>query len=135
MTFWGEMEVDHGGFEPGVSEGARQETAVDAGFEERGGLGMPEGMQSNAAFGHSGALLSGAEGARDTVSAPGLGSGGPGFLSAPGGGEEPGGMTVCGPGASQQNQSVVRQRDVTVLGALASVDRDHHAWGIDSADL
>jgi hypothetical protein len=135
MAFLGAMQRAHGGFEPGVSEGARHETEVDAGFEPMGGVGMTEGMQRNAEFGHSGALVSVAEGALDSVSAHGLGSGSHVFVIAPGGGEEPGGMTVCGPGASQKNQRVLRQRDGTVLGALASVDMDHHALGIDIEDL
>ena len=41
MTLLGEVSVDHGGFELGVSQVALDETGIDAGFEQMGGVGMP----------------------------------------------------------------------------------------------
>jgi hypothetical protein len=40
MTFWSQMQIDHGGFEAGVSQVALDEAEVDAGFEEMGGIRM-----------------------------------------------------------------------------------------------
>jgi hypothetical protein len=52
MAFVGEVEVDHGRFEPRMSEGALDEAEVDAGFEQRGGVGMSEGMDGEGGFGN-----------------------------------------------------------------------------------
>ena len=42
MPFVGEVEGEHGGFELGVPQGALDEPRIDAGFEQMGGIGMPE---------------------------------------------------------------------------------------------
>jgi hypothetical protein len=41
VSFLGEMQVEHGGFEPGVSEIARDEPEVAASFEEMRGERVP----------------------------------------------------------------------------------------------
>ena len=52
MPFLGQMQVNHGGFESGVSEVELDEAEVDTGFEEMGGVGMSEGMDGEAGFGN-----------------------------------------------------------------------------------
>ena len=52
MACVSEMQGDHGGVEPGVSEGALDEAQMNAGVEERGGVGMPEGVDGDAGCGH-----------------------------------------------------------------------------------
>ena len=54
---------------------------------------------------------------------------------AAGGGEEPGGMAMGGPVFAEGLERARRQRDEAVLGALAAMDVDHHAGGVDVADL
>lgn len=97
MTFLGEVQVDHGGFEPGMSEVELDETEVDAGFEQMGSVSMSERMDSQAQFGDTGALFGFTEGPLDTVSAHGESCGRALFLVASGGRKEPGFVTVCCP--------------------------------------
>ena len=40
MAFVGQMQVEHGGFKPGVSEVELHESEVDTGFEQMGGGSM-----------------------------------------------------------------------------------------------
>lgn len=124
------MPVEHGGVKPGGAEREWDASEVDAGFEQMGGVRMSEGRQSTAEFGNAGPLCGFAAGALDPGPTPGKSGGRAVLVIAPGGGEEPGGMTGCGPGPSQKPQSILRQGDVTVLGALASVAMAHHALGI-----
>ena len=44
-------------------------------------------------------------------------------------------MAVGEPIAAQQLKRRLRQRDVAILGALATVDMDHHARAIDIGDF
>ncbi len=44
-------------------------------------------------------------------------------------------MTVGDPIAAQQVESGLRESEVTILGALAAVDMDHHAGAIDIGDF
>jgi hypothetical protein len=57
------------------------------------------------------------------------------FLIPPGGGKEPGFVTMGFPVGSQQSQRICGQGDVTVLGALASVDMDLEALAVNIGDL
>lgn len=124
MPFLGEMQIDHGGFESRVSEVTLDETEVDAGFEQMGGVGMSEGMDGDAEFGNAGPLFRFAKGALDAVSAHGIRGARGLLLIAPGGGKEPGFVTMGFPVGPQQNEGVFGQGDVAVFGALAAVDMD-----------
>jgi hypothetical protein len=44
MPFLRQRQRAHGGFEAGVSQGARDEAEADAGFEEMGGISMSKGV-------------------------------------------------------------------------------------------
>jgi hypothetical protein len=55
MTFLGEVEIHHDGFEAGMPEGELDEAEGDTRFEQRGGVRMSEGMDSQAGFGNPGA--------------------------------------------------------------------------------
>ena len=109
MALVGEMQIDHGGFESGVSEVALDEAEVATGFEQMGGVGMPEGRDGDASFGHAGAAFGLAEGALDTVSTHRLSGARALFLIASGGGQEPGLVTGGCPGGSEPRQGILRQ--------------------------
>ena len=104
-----------------MSEGALDETEVDAGFEQRGGGSMPERMEGHARFGDTGTALGFTEGALEAVSTHGRSGRRAVFVSTPSGREAPGWLAVGCPGGSSPRQGILRQRDVTVLGALASM--------------
>ena len=135
LPFVGEVEGEHGGFELGVAQVALDEPGVHAGFEQMGGVGMPEGMDGDAHFGDAGALFGGAEGALDTGATHGGGRRRTVLVIAPGGGKEPGGVTMGFPGGAEQRERLGGQGDVPVFGALAAVDMDLEARAIDVGDL
>ena len=66
MPCVGEVYIDHGRFELGMSKVALDETGIDAGVEEMGGVGRPQGMDGDAHCGDPGTSCGGAEGALDT---------------------------------------------------------------------
>ena len=56
-------------------------------------------------------------------------------MSAPGGGKEPGGVTMGFPVGAEQREGICGQGDVPVFGALATMDMDLEALAIDVRDL
>ena len=80
---------------------------IHTGFEEMGGVGVPESMDSHAGFGDAGPLCGLAEGALDTGATHGRGSRRPLFLIAPRGGKEPGPVTVGFPVGAEQREGIV----------------------------
>ena len=56
-------------------------------------------------------------------------------MIAPGGGKEPGRVTMGFPGGAEQREGLGGQRDVPVFGALATMDMDLEALAIDVRDL
>ena len=135
MAFVGEVEGDHGGFESRVSQVLLDETGVEAGFKQMRGVRMPQGMDSHAHFGNAGTLCGLTEGALDAGPTHRGGGRRALLLIAPGGGEEPGRVSMRFPIGSQESQGVLGQGDVAVFGALASVDMDLEALAIDIGDL
>jgi hypothetical protein len=135
MTFVGEMQVEHGGFEPGMPEVELDETEVDAGFEQMGSVRMSERMDGQAQFGETGAAFGLTEGPLDAIAAHGKSGAGTLFLIASGGRKEPGFVPVCCPVGSEQRQGLFGQGDVTVFSALASVDMDDHTLRVDVGNL
>ena len=114
---------------------ALDETGIDAGFEQMGGVGMPEGMDGHARFGDPGPVFGCAEGALDTGATHGGGRRRALLLIAPGGGKEPGLVAMGFPVGAQQREGLFGQGDVPVFGALAAVDMDLEALAIDVGDL
>lgn len=94
LPFLGEVSVDHRGFELGMSQVALDETGIHAGFEQMGGVGMPQGRDGHAHFGDPGTLFGFAEGALDTSATHGGGRRRTLLVIPPGGGTEPGLVTM-----------------------------------------
>jgi hypothetical protein len=135
LAFLGQVEIEHSGFETGVAEVALDDAQIDAGFKERGGVGMAQGVDGHALFEHAGATLGLAKSVLDAAFGHGLGGLlGLGWLMAASGKDKPG-VFVSTPVAAQQNEGGLRQRDVAVLGTLAAVDMDHHAPAVDVGDF
>ena len=94
------MERHQGGVEPRVAEGALDETEVHAGFESMGSVRMSEGMDGDAQFGKTSPACGCAEGPLAAVAAHGKSGGRTLLVIPPGGGKEPGGVTMGCPGGS-----------------------------------
>ena len=108
---------------------------LHAGFQQMGGVRMPQGMEGHAGFGDAGPLFGFAEGALDTGATHGRGRRRTLGVIPPGGGKEPGGVTMGFPGGAEQRERLGGQGDVPVLGALATMDMDLEALAIDVRDL
>src|SRR2546430_6470349 len=104
-----------------MAQGALDEPGMHAGFEQMGGVGMPQGMEGDTCLGEPGSLFGFAEGALDTGATHRGGCGRTLSLVAPCGGKEPGGVTVGFPGGAEQGQCIGGQGNVPVFGALAAM--------------
>jgi len=129
------VEIDHGGFELGMSHVSLDEPQVDAGFEEMSGIGMTQGMNGDSLFSDSGSNLGPAEGALDTAFGHGRGSLLCSITVSAKGGEEEARVAVGHPIAAEQIEGRWGKRDVAILGALSTVDMDHHAGAVDIGDF
>lgn len=135
LTLLGQVEIEHGSFEAGVTEIALDDAQVDAGFQEMGGVGVAQGVDGHALFAYCGSALGVAEGVLDAAFGDGLGGLlGSGFVVAASG-KDKAGMFVSTPVAAQQSKGRLGQRDVAVLGAFATVDMNHHALAVDIGDF
>lgn len=72
LALLGQVEIEHGGFETGVTQVALDDAQVDAGFEEMSGIGMAQGVDRHALFEHPGLPLGLAKGALDAALGHGL---------------------------------------------------------------
>jgi hypothetical protein len=135
LPLLGKVEIDHGGFELGMAHVSLDNAEVDTGFEKMGGVRMAQGVNGNSLFVNSGNNLGAAEGALDTTFGHGrrslLGS----ITASAKSREQEAGVTVGHPITAEQIEGRWRQRDVAILGALSTVDMDHHAGGIDIGDF
>jgi hypothetical protein len=131
MPCVGEVEGEHGGFELRRPQGALDEPRSDTSFKQMGGIRMPEGRDGDALCGDTGSLFGGAEGALDAGPTSRRGRRGAWVVSAPGGGKEPRGVTMGLPGGAQQRERICGERDITVLGTLASMAMDLEALSVD----
>jgi hypothetical protein len=131
----GEVEIDHSGFQLGMAHVALDDPQVDSGFEEMGGIGVTQGMDGDGLFVDSGSNFGPAEGALDTAFGHGRGSLLCSITASAKSREEEAGVTVGGPIASEQMEGGKGERDVAILGPLATVDMDHHTGGIDIGDF
>ena len=130
-----EVEINHRGFELGVPQVALNKSGVHAGFEQMGGVGMPQGMDSDPCLGQAGALFGFAEGALDTGATHRESRRRTLGMMAPGGGKEPGGVPMGFPVGAQQREGVGGQGDIPIFGALAAVDMDLEPLAINVGDL
>ena len=96
----GAVEGAHRGCEVGVPQVTRDEPGIDARFQQRGGVGMPQGRDGDAHCGEPGSLFGGTEGALDPgATHRGRRRGTVGVI-APGGGQEPGRVAMGFPGSA-----------------------------------
>ena len=114
---------------------ALNDTQIDAGFEQMGGVAMAQRVDRDAFFAHAGLALGTLESALDTAFGHGTLGIFCAFAVSAKSWEEKMGMTVSAPVLAQQMKRGLRQRDVAVLGAFAAVDMDHHALTVDIADF
>src|SRR5712691_8043329 len=114
---------------------ALDEPGIHTGFKQMGGIGMPQGMDGHPGFGNAGTLFGFAEGALDTGATHGGSRHRTLGVITPGGGKEPGGVTMGFPVGTEQREGLGGQRDVPVFGALATMNMDLEALAIDVRDL
>ena len=57
LTFLGEVEIEHGGFELSMAQVALDDAQVDTGFEEMGGVAMAQGVDRDAFFEYTGGVF------------------------------------------------------------------------------
>jgi hypothetical protein len=135
LALLGEVQIEHGGFELGMAHVALDDAQVDAGFEEVGGVGMAQRVYGNSLFSDAGIKLGATKGALDTA----LGHGSLSLFctsaTSTESREEQAGVAVGEPVAAQEMESRLGQREVAILGALATVDMDHHALTVDVGDF
>jgi hypothetical protein len=108
---------------------------IDSGFEEVSGIGVAEGMNGDSLFLDSSSNLGPAEDPLDTAFSHGKLSVLCSSAVSAKGREEETRMTVGPPIASQQMEGGLREGDVAILGALSTVDMNHHAAGVDIRDF
>ena len=97
----------------------------DAGLEQAGGVSMAQRIDA-ARLAYAGLVLSGLVDVRGTVAAQGPVDGATR--------EQPGSRPYPAPVSAQVLQQLRRERHVSVLVALALIDAQRHAPGIDVAD-
>ena len=119
----------------GMAHVSLDDPQVDSGFEKMGGIGVTQGMNGDSLFVDSSSDLGPAEGALDTAFGHGRGSVLCSITASAKSREEEAGVTVGDPIASEQLEGGLGERDVAILGALSTVDMDHHAGGIDIGDF
>src|SRR5262249_14978666 len=119
----------------GVAQGALNEPRIHPGFEPMGGVGMPQGMDSDAGFGALGPVCGLAEGALDTGATHGRESRRTVVVIAPGSGKEPSQVAMGFPVGAEQCKGLFGEGNVAVLSALAAVDMDLEALAINVGGL
>ena len=129
------MEIDHGGFELGMAHVSLDDPQIDSGFEKMSGIGMSQGMNGDRLFSDSCSDLGPAESALDAAFGHGRGSVFCSMTVSTKGGKEKAGVTVGEPIAAEQTESGLGERDIAILGALSTVDMDHHAGAVDIGDF
>jgi hypothetical protein len=100
MPCVGERSIDHGRFELGRSQGTLHEPGMHAGFKQMGGVRMPEGMDGSPHFGNTRTVFGGTAGALDAGATHGGSRCRTVLVIAPGGGKEPGLVTMGLPGGA-----------------------------------
>src|SRR5947199_6498553 len=121
LAFGGAVSGDQGGCALSMPEGALDEPGGDASFEQRGSVRMAEGRDGDTGCGDASSLCGCAKGALDPGATHREGRRRTVGVIPPGGRKAPGGVTMGGPGGTQQSQRLCGQRAVAVLSALATV--------------
>jgi len=111
------------------------DSQVDSGFEKMSGIGVAEGVNGDSLFVDSSRNLGPTEGALDTALGHGRRSVFCSITISAKSGEEEARMAVGEPIAAEQGEGGWGKRDVAIFGALAAVDMDHHAGGVDIGDF
>lgn len=135
LALLGEVQIEHGGFELGMAHVALDGAQIDSGFEEVGGVGVAQRMNSDSLFTDCGIKLGAPKGALDTAFGHGSESLFGSFAVSAKGWKDKPRMAVGQPIAAQELQGRLGKRDVAILGAFATVDMDHHALAIDIGDF
>jgi hypothetical protein len=129
------MQVDHGGLELGVAQVLLDHPQVDSRLEQMGGIGVPKGMDRDAAFLDASFPLGLSEGFLHAALRHGsIGRSSPIAASAQSG-EDQARVAVPRPVPAQSPQGGLGQGHEAVLGPFAAVDMDHHAPAVDIGDL
>src|SRR5215813_5991557 len=100
-----------------------------------GGVGMQQGMDGDAHLSDPGPVFGDTEGALDTGATHRVGGQRALLLIAPGGGKEPGLVTVGFPVGAEQSERIFGQGDVAVLGTLTAMDMALQALPVNIGDL
>lgn len=131
MAFLSEMEVEHGGFQARMAHVLLDEAEVDACFQEVGCIGMAKGVDRDPFLSDACLELGSAESALDAGFGHRVWGVRGAFSISSESWEKESGVAVSDPLISQEWQSGLREGDIAILGTLASVDVDHHAFGVD----
>ena len=108
---------------------------VDPGFEKMSGIRMTQGMNGDRLLVNCGGNLGPPEGALDTAFSHGQLSVFCSIAATAKSREEEAGVTVGEPIAAEEVEGGWGERDVAVLGALSTMDMDHHTGGVDIGDF
>ena len=67
LALLGEVEIEHGGFQLGMAHVALDDTQIDSGLKQVGGIGMAKRMNGDSFFTDCGIKLGATKGALDTA--------------------------------------------------------------------
>ena len=134
MPLGGEMEIDHGGLQTGMPQILLDAFDIDTGFQQMGGIAVPEGMDGDPLFDIE-LFDNPAQGSLNRTFDHRL-FGRRGLVAATAGaGEYPYGVAVCCPEFTQHDQGGCRQRNVSVFSTLAAMHMDAPPLAVDITDL
>jgi len=130
-AFLGEMEIDHGGLKGTMAHETLHGSGIDPSLKKMSGIAMPEGMDGNPALVDAGSNLGLSEGALDTFNGHREGGSRGLIATSANSRKNEHGVFMREPITPEQEQGVLWQRDIAILGSLATVDMDHHPLAID----
>jgi hypothetical protein len=135
MACVSQVEGEPRGCEVGGPQGALEEPRIDASFQQMSGVGMSQGRDGDAHWGHPGPVCGGTAGALDTRATQGRGRRRTVGVIAPSGGNEPSGVTMGLPGGAEESQGIGGEGDGAIFRALPAVDLDLETRSIKVGDL
>lgn len=131
LSFLGEMQIDHGGFEPGMPQIALDDAQVHPLLQQVGCIGMPEGVNGNVPFDDACLMPGGAESPLHAVDGHGGFGCGSFVLASAQGRENQDRISMGSPVSAKKLIGFVGYRHISVFGAFAPVNVDHHPFAID----
>lgn len=131
----GEVEIDHGGFEVRVTEISLDDAQVDSCLQQVSGIAVAQGMDGDSLFADACLLHCPAKGTLDAALCHGLNCCSTSFAVSSQSREDEGFIAMGCPVLAQEIEGGIGQRDIAILGALSSVNVDHHSRAVDVADL